>query len=86
MCRKNCSVCPVANTPKSEGQVIQKLFVDHYAKLKNKRSTAGLGLTLRSRSPSWLFSFFKQGSRGPTQRIEMTRDKKRDQVQGILLK
>jgi hypothetical protein len=42
MCRKKRAIHPVAQAhPKGEGQMVQKVFVDHNAKLKSERSTAG---------------------------------------------
>jgi hypothetical protein len=40
MCRKNRAIRPVANSPYGKGQMTQKVFMDHCAKLKDERSTA----------------------------------------------
>jgi hypothetical protein len=45
MCHKKHAIHLVAQAhPKGEDQMLQKVFVDHNAKLKNERSTAGFRL------------------------------------------
>jgi hypothetical protein len=59
LCRKKRAIHPVAQAhPKGEAQMVQKVFVDHHAKMKNEWSTAGFRILAHShpklRGDQWM--------------------------------